>query len=239
MKDFRGDLISMQTKLKDGQPFAFSRFGDGELRILTGELRRYPEFRFDPADPGYVFLRERLFESFRYQSESYYVGIPCPGCVGKERFLWAKQMCGQPEAQLTWATLFVNSNYAYFKENVVPLFSSYPVYLVCHTSATPENLPFAVIRDFRVEKNAWRTNFNLAHQLTELIARDRIRGVLFVLCAGPFANILAHKLHAQSKENTYLDAGSTLDPFLFGAKGLTRRYLKGEQRFVRRTCTWN
>ena len=239
MRDFRGDLISMQTKLNDRQPFAFSRFGDGELRILIGELRRYPEFQFDPADPGYVFLRERLFESFRYRSESYYVGIPCPGCVGQERFQWAKQTCAQPEKQLTWATLFVNSNYAYFKASVVPLFANYPVFLVCHTSATLKNLPFPVRRDFRVEKNAWRTNFNLVHQLTELIVRDKLRDVLFLLCAGPFANILVHKLHAQSKENTYLDVGSTLDPFMFGASGLTRRYLKGERRFVGQTCTWN
>lgn len=239
MKDFRGDLIGMQAKLKDRRPFAFSRFGDGELRILTGELRSYPEFRFDPADPGYVFLRERLFESFRYLSESYYVGISCPQCVGKDLFLWAKQTSGQPEEQLTWATLFVNSNYEYFRENVVPLFSSYPVFLVCHTSATLEKLPFRVVHDFRIEKNAWRADFHLAHRLTELIAREKIRGALFVLCAGPFANILAHKLHARSNENTYLDAGSTLDPFLFGARGLTRRYLKGEQRFVRQTCIWN
>lgn len=239
MKDFRGDLIAMQAMLKEQHPFSFSRFGDGELRILTGERRNYPEFSFDPREPGYAFLRERLLESFRYQSENYYVGISCPRCIGKERFQWAKQTCGQPEQQLTWASLFVNSNYTYFKENVVPLFRNYPVFLVCRTSATLEKLPFPVLRDFRIEKNAWRTNFNLAHRLTELIARDMIRGALFVLCAGPFANILTHKLHAKSKENTYLDAGSTLDPFLFGDRGLTRRYLKGEQRFLGHACTWN
>ncbi len=238
MKDFRGDLINMEAKLKRRQPFAFSRFGDGELAVLTGRRRMHPEFRFEPTDQGDSFLRDRLFESFCYRDETYYVGIPCPRCVGEERFHWAKQRSGQPEERLTWATLFLNSNYAYFKECVLPLFASYPVYLVCQTSANLEKLPFPVVRDFRVEKNAWRVSFNLAHHLTERITRERIRGALIVLCAGPFANILAHKMHATSKENTYLDAGSTLDPFLFGEGGLTRRYLRGEQQFLTETCTW-
>ena len=239
MKDFRADLVRMQLKLNRRQPFAFSRFGEGELQILAGEPRNHPEYRFDPSDSGCVFLRERLLEAFRYRSESYYVGISCPHCVGQSRFDWAKQTCGQPEEQLTWATLLVNSNYAYFMEHVVPLFANYTVFLICHTSAMLAKLPFPVVRAFRVEKNAWRTNFNLAHQLTELIARERIKGALFVLCAGPFANILAHKLHGRSNENTYFDAGSTLDPLLFGDKGMTRRYLRRERRFVNQVCTWN
>lgn len=239
MKNFRGELINMEAKLKRRESFAFSRFGDGELTVLTGRHRVHPEFRFEPADRGYAFLRERLMDSFCYQSENYYVGISCPSCVGQNRFEWAKRTCGQPEERLTWATLFLNSNYEYFRERVLPLFASYRVFLVCHTSATLDKLPFPVVRDFRVERNAWRASFNQAHQLTERIARERISGALFVLCAGPFANILAHQLHAKSPLNTYLDVGSVLDPFLFGAKGLTRRYLRGERRFLGETCTWN
>jgi len=238
MKDFRGDLIQIEDRLKNREPFAFSRFGEGELRILSGELRRYPEFRFDPADPGYVFLRERLLDSFRYRSDHYYVGISCPRCIGEDKFLWAKQASAQPEPQLTWANLFVNSNFSYYLEHVVPLFSMYRVVMVCHRSAGLEGLPFPVARDFRVEKNAWRTNYNLAHQIGEWIGRKGIKGALFLLCAGPFANILAHTLHARSPENTYLDVGSTLDPFFFGSNGLTRRYLRGERQFMQRTCTW-
>lgn len=228
----------MRERLKERRPFAFSRFGEGELRILTGELRRYPEFRFDPTDPAYVFLRERLMDSFRYRSGNYLVGIPCPQCVGEEKFLWAKRTSGQAESQLTWATLFANSNFGYFADEVVPLFAQYTVFLVCHKSADVKALPFAVAREWRVENNAWRTDYNLWHRVAEFTARKNVRGALFLLCAGPFANILAHQLHMRAPENTYIDVGSTLDPYLFGAKGLTRRYLKGDMRFLTRTCTW-
>jgi hypothetical protein len=237
-KSFRGDLVEMRERLKERKPFAFSRFGEGELRILTGELRRYPEFCFNPSDPAYVFLRERLLDSFRYRNESYYVGISCPRCVGEERFFWAKRTSGQTESQLTWATLFVNSNYQFFKDEVVPLFSGYTVFLVCHKSAKLEGLTFRVAGDYRVEKNAWRTDYNLSHRLAEFTARKQITGALLLLCAGPFANILAHQLHAREPKNTYIDVGSALDPYMFGEEGLTRRYLKGESKFLMRTCTW-
>jgi hypothetical protein len=141
MKSFRVDLIEMESRLTRRQPFAFSRVGDGELAILNGERRSRAEFRFNPVDRGDLFLRDRLLESFRYRSESYYVGISCPRCVGEERFQWAKRMCIQPEARLTWTTLFVNSNYRYFSQHVVPLFmiTSISVILrrVCGTCRFP------------------------------------------------------------------------------------------------------
>lgn len=238
MKTYRGDLINLHKKLKRREPFAFSRFGDGELRILMGQLNRYPEFRYDPVDPEYTFFRERLLESFRYQSETYYVGISCPKCVGEDKFLWAKQSSGQTEQHLTWATLFVNSNYPYYRDQVIPVFAEYRVFLVCHRLANVKTLPFPVARDFRIEYNAWKINFNIADQIADHIRQEHIKGALFLLCAGPLANILAQKLHARSEQNTYLDVGSTLDPFFFGDRGLTRRYLRGEKRFLLETCIW-
>lgn len=238
MKDFRRDLVAMQGRLQRHEPFTFSRFGDGEIGILTDHPRHCPEFQYNRTDPGYGFLRERLLDSFRYQSTSYYVGISCPACVGMETFLHSKEMSCQAEPQLTWSTLFVNSNYLFYMKHVVPLFLTYPVFLVCHRSAALKELPFPVKRHICIDRNAWRVNFNLAHQITEFIGRKNIEGALFLLCAGPFANILAHALHAQSQKNTYLDVGSTLDPFLFGSAGLTRRYLRGEARFLQHTCSW-
>jgi len=238
VKTYRGALIELHTWLKDRRPFALARFGDGELRILNGQFNRYPEFRYDPADPAYAFFRERLLESFRYQSESYYVGIPCPNCVGEESFLAAKRNSRQPERQLTWATLFVNSNYSYFRDQVIEVFAERRVVIVCHGSAVLDALPFPVERDFRVGTNAWRNDYHLADAIADHIAREKVTGALFLFCAGPFSNILAHRLHTLSDQNTYLDVGSTLDPFLFGSRGLTRRYLRGEKRFLEETCVW-
>jgi hypothetical protein len=238
MRTYRGDLIELRTWLERRRPFALVRFGDGELRILNGQSNSHPEFEYDPTDPAHNFFRVRLFEAFRYQSLSYHVGISCPNCVGMERFLWAKRESGQPETQLTWATLLVNSNYQYFIDYIVPVFAQYRIVMVCHLSAVLNRLPFDVAQDFRVGFNAWQADYHLAGQLADQIARENIQGALFLLCAGPFANILAHKLHARAAGNTYLDIGSTLDPFLFGPRGRTRRYLRGESCRLDEVCIW-
>jgi hypothetical protein len=238
MKTYRGALIALRNWLIDRRPFAFARFGDGELRILKKQRNPYAEFKYNPADPADDFFRERLLDAFRYRDPVYHVGIPCPKCVGMEKFLWAKRTSGQPEAQLTYAALLVNSNYEYFIEQVVPVFGQYQVMIVCNRLAALDRLPFAVARDFRVGFNAWRDNYHLAAQIAGYVARENVRGALFLLCAGPFSNILAQTLHAHRADSTYLDIGSTLDPFLFGQRGRTRRYLRGEKRLLNEVCVW-
>ena len=238
MKTYRGDLIKFQNKLKRREPFAFSRYGDGELGILMGRLNRYPEFKYNPEDPTDSIVRERLLASFRYKSERYYVGISCPECIGEEKFEWAKRTSGQDDAHLTWATLFVNSNYGCYRHEVVPIFEEYDVVLVCKRPATLQNLPFSVCKDFRVGSNAWKDDYNLVEEIVGYVKQENIKGSLFLLCAGPFSCILAHQLHRLSQENTYLDIGSTLDPFLFGSAGLTRRYLLGDKTLLEKTCIW-
>ena len=43
---------------------------------------------------------------------------------------------------LTWANVFVNSNYPYFKENFIPEFKNHDVVLVAREDARFEDLPF-------------------------------------------------------------------------------------------------
>jgi hypothetical protein len=50
-----------------------------------------------------------------------------------------------------------------------------------------------------------------------------VRGWLFLFCSGALGTILAHQMYAFCPENTYLDIGSSLDPYLYtGASGASR-----------------
>lgn len=78
MKDFRHELLKFRAKLKRGEPFALSRFGDGELALLLNEPTETSEFRYDPKKVTDFALHTHLLESFRYKHSQYYVGISCP-----------------------------------------------------------------------------------------------------------------------------------------------------------------
>jgi hypothetical protein len=236
-KTFRAELLRFHKKIVKHEPFALVRYGDGELGILKNERINDFEYKNDPADASYLQPRANLLDSLRYQHPHYYVGMSCPHCVGEEQFQWLKMTANQGEENLTFACLFVNSNYRYYLNTVVPLYQEYKIALVCHRSASTKALPFKVHKDFRVTRNAWRSNHSLIGQMRAYIERENARGMLFLLCAGPFSCILAHQLHAFCEDNTYLDIGSTLDPYLFGASGLTRGYLQ-ENADLRDVCYW-
>ncbi len=235
MRTFRGDLKKFRTKLKKREPFALSRYGDGELGILKDELIDDFEYKHDPADPRYVFLREQLLDSFRYKHKDYYVGISCPECVGGQDFEWMKRHSQQGDRQLTFACVFVNSNYSYFLERLLPLFNDYEVILVCNKEASLAKLPFRVKKHFPIGMNAWKDDFVLVDRIEKYIIESAVKGSLFLFCAGPFGCILSHRLHSFCQENTYLDIGSTIDHLLFSAP--TRGYLNGSPD-LKDSCVW-
>jgi hypothetical protein len=244
LRTFEGDLARFRARLERREPFAFCRFGNGELDILQESpagRQRYivgREYRFHPDDPGHAAGRARLLEAFRFRGPSYYVGISCPLCIGREEFEWMRRTSGQDEEHLTWSTLFYYSNYLRFLETVVPLFAGYEVVMVCNHSARLDRLPFPVRHSVRVGQDAWREHERWAGELLG-IAADCGRDTLFLLCAGPLGKILTHQLHAARPDLTCLDAGSALDPFLFeGDQGLSRKHLRIRD-LQETSCAWD
>lgn len=244
MKPFRDELQRFEARLARHERFSLARFGDGEMVLLMGHHRRLArhiagfEYQYEPGDPAYAGSRVMLLEAFRYRAPDYYVGIPCPHCVGDQDFKWMVDASEQDEEHLTYATLYYYSNFPYFLERVAPLVQSYQTILVCNRTASLDRLPFAVARDFRVGLNAWRDDHDLIDALQRFIERERVRDALFLLCAGPYGGILAHRLHAFRPENSYVDLGSAFDPFFFaGDAGVTRRYLRGGG-LLEEHCDW-
>src|SRR4029453_10449146 len=121
-KTFAGELSKFRIKLENREPFAFSRYGDGELGILRNEPIDDVEYKNDPEDTEYARAREMLLESLRYSHEQYYVGISCSHCIGEGDFEWLRRTSRQDDEHLTFASLFVNSNYARYRRDLLPLF---------------------------------------------------------------------------------------------------------------------
>jgi hypothetical protein len=257
MKTFAGDFYKLLNLLKAGEPFAFNRFSDGELYILQDKelvfdaqkvqvgakvtAGIYGADDYKSYQPGkHSFYRDRLIEAFRYQSKNYFKGLSCRCCVGEENFQWQLDFHGKYDENFTWANLLLNSNYPRFIREMYPVFNNYKTVFVCNESADLSMLPF-LVKDFRVGYNAMENDYGLIETIKNWIDKDNIEGYLFLFSASSFSKMAIHQLYAHNPRNTYLDAGTTLIPFM-GIK-LGRTYLKsfwlgtkGED--LNKTCIW-
>jgi hypothetical protein len=226
MKDYKKEIEVFYNKLQSNEKFALSKFADGEWGAIKG-THFFPangEWQSNLNDPGFEIARQELIESIQYKDPNYYVAI-CP-CY-KE----AIEFSGQQESQITYANIFVNSNYPFYKEKYIPLYSERDIHLVTHKHTNLENLPFKVEKFYPIEYNAWIVNTDLPSKILEKDLRDK----LFLFAAGSFANILAHKLWSNNKNNTYLDIGSTLNIWT-KVELLKRDYYMGNQELENLCC---
>jgi len=208
-KSFGGDVQYIQKALEEKKKFAFSKYADGELHILAGKPINNGEFWYVPEQ--HKKNRQAMIDSFTYKAEGYNVGISCPCCIGGAKVHnWMKKQCGQPTDRLTWANIFVNGNYEYYLENLVPLYKEYEVYLVSNSRSNLEKLPFDIFKHYQIGKNCWVENFDMVETIKSDITKNNIKDSLFLFCAGPFGNILSHQLFEHSQDNTYIDIGSNI-----------------------------
>lgn len=240
IKDFREDFFKLYKMFTQWRNFTFTRFNDGELAILKGNFidlrgKAHGEFKFDPADTRDQELRMRLLKSFQRRAPDHFVGICNPMGFGMENWRMMVELSGQDMDQLTWANLFVNANYPLYLEYFVKEFANRRVVVVCNKDADLGKAPFAVVKEFRVGVNAWMDDAGVVSVMSEWIRSSGVRDHVFLLAAGPFGDILAGELSEVSKENTYLNVGSTLDPLI--GLGATRGYLRGEDS-IKEVCRW-
>jgi hypothetical protein len=135
---------------------------------------------------------------------------------------------------VTWANIFVNSNYEYFVKNFIPEFNKWEgrVVLFANKNGINKELPFKVDKYIPLNLNSWKEP-----ELSKIIEESKLlvnekNDQLFLFSAGPLGNILSHTLHSYNKNNTYIDIGSTINPWVVGNN---RGYLKGNNK---KTCIW-
>jgi len=236
IKDFHSELDLFLTKIKNNVPFSLSRWGDGELMILERsfiDLRivKNGEFRYDPSLPIYDDIRNQLMESYTHIDENYYIGIACSCCVGEDKFEYMKRLSGQNESNLTWANIFVNSNYFKFLNDYTIEFGNHEIVMVVNHKADTSLLPFNVSKTYKVGTDAWLEDIKVLDEIKSNLKENQ----LYLIAAGPLANILTYELWKLNKNNTYIDIGSVYDTQM-GMNG-TRGYHSGAPT-LKKKCIW-
>ena len=233
-KVFSEEIKKLYTKLVTGKKFAFSKYADGEWLAMRGShgSSGNGEWLINDERDTCKKPREMLVDSFQYRDPDYYVGVSCPCCQGQHHYDM-KTFSGQDEDHLTFANIFVNSNYNFFVENFIPFFQTKEVYLIANRVTEIEKLPFKVEKFFPVDYNAWVINLDLI----ELLKQERAENKLFLFSAGPLGNILSAELWKTNQTNTYLDVGSTLDPWT-KANRLIGKYYSDNSVDRYKVCEW-
>jgi len=231
LSSFSDDIKFIFEKLKSRQPFSFSKYADGEYKVLRNEfITNCDNWTFNPVE--HSVEAKLLLDSYKYEHQDYYVGISCPCCQPMDHIEWMRQEVGTKN--VTWANIFVNSNYPYFVENFIQEFNRWEgrVILVANEEGIGKDLPFKVNRYVPIRIGSW-LNPDLEIIVDSMKAQAEVEdGQLFLFSAGPLGNILAHQLHMVNPRNTYIDIGSTINPWIVG---INRSYLRNAND---RVCLW-
>lgn len=239
MKTFDGDFNKFLNKIKSGEHFSLSRWGDGELMILEDKFidlrnQKNGEFRYDPSLPKYIGVKDKLTLSFTSKDDEYYIGIACPCCVGQEKYEYMKRKSHQDEEHLTWANIYVNANYKRFMGEFVPEMKQHDVIMVVNNKADTSKLSFNVEKTYFIGTDAWYEDYSVIDEIKSDYKNNSNK--LFLFAAGPLANILTYELwFYMNKNNTYIDIGSTLDVQM-GMRP-TRGYHRGAPT-LNKVCIW-
>jgi len=231
-KSFHTDLHFLFNKLQNKEPFSFSKYADGEYKVLRNQpITNCDGWSFNPN--LHQFEYQILMESFLYRNKEYYVGISCPCCQPTDHVQWMRDtvVCDN----VTWANLFVNSNYEFFKDNFFIEFNNWEgdVTLVANEKGINKKLPFKVDEYISIQIGSW-FNPELKIILEMMKEKATKNNQLFLFSAGPLGNILAHQLHMVNPNNTYIDIGSTINPWIVGNN---RGYLN-KKVTENKTCIW-
>lgn len=235
-KNFEQDFHYFLNRIIENKAFSLSRYGDGELSIINGQSMDLSnkfngEHKYISGQAQDEKSRKRLLSSLTYKHKDYFVGIPCRCCVGDEAYENLKTKYFDSDDNLTWANIFVNSNYQLFLNSMLPLFEKRDIYLCAHQKAKPDFLN--IKKHYKIGANSWIDNIGIIDEIKN--DAEHTENQIFLFCAGVLSNIAVKELHEHAPNNFYIDLGSVLD-YKMGL-GKTRRYLKGADT-LKKTCIW-
>lgn len=233
------DSRVLYSRFEGHQPTTFVRFSDGELEIIRnnpilikdgvvqwsrGTLKAgYPQHDSKSFVPNRdQALRADLIASATYRSPGYFKGTVTSSNRAVEDRNYMIELNGGDTQGLTFTDLFINENYLWFLRQVLPLFTGH------------KNVTF--LGNFRAEVS------NLSSDWSHIPLGDDVfpdyKGVMPLLIsrlqelgsgsvvlssASSLSNILGHKLHQTRPDITFVDVGTSLNPFI-GLGRTTRAY---------------
>lgn len=239
--DFLADFDSLIERVfVKKQPTVFVRYGDGELALMIGdEIPSYSQACIQDgwtAPKKKTLLGKDLINSLKNIHPDWFIGIPCDCCnrQAKRTYLYNLQEVGVDIKNITYANLFINSNYLKFKNIIANIKEE--VVLLANKAGKNSIYPFNVKKFISIEDdcvNFWESQKeSYFNELSKFVSQTK--NTLFLISAGPMSEPIIDFLWNLNKTNRYIDVGSSLDEYT--KNKITRPYMIENSEFFDRKC---
>ncbi|MHA1939247.1 MAG: hypothetical protein ACW97O_13635 [Candidatus Thorarchaeota archaeon] len=249
MKDYTQEFDKFLAMLNNNENFGYARFSDGEINLLksmkvvlhdTGFIcgddvghGRYPAEEGKDVDPEkHPHVIAKLHDCLKARKPNYFKGLACNEdndvCKDDNILLYQQEICGGDEEHQTFANLFINANYPRFMNEVLPVLQSKKdIVFVCNKNADVSKMGLNVVKRFDIGNNCIVNDFELPAKINEWIKENDIKNKVFLISASTLTNFIVHDCFMEHPENTYIDIGSSLNPWM-GLEGwmYSRAYLQ-------------
>lgn len=213
-------------RIEQGVPLAVVRYADGEETLMRGGSLSKDATVFVEdqwwAPGGMTQLGRDLLATLTHNEPEYMYGIPGVNDFAPIDFF--RSHLAVAPSQLTFATLFCNLSYPCFRERLEAL--TEPVVVVASRHGAGRPLGNLRLLEYVPMEHDCVHYWERGREDELLRARDlarRFERTLFLVSAGPMANVLIDAMFRVNPTNRYLDVGSSLDELVHGRK--TRPYM--------------
>ena len=137
-------------------------------------------------------------------------------------------LCGEGDDEhLTYSNLFINNNYPRFMQEMLPVICEKEIVFVANEAAKFDELPLKIIKHFPVGTNCIINDYHLVEEIKNWIKSNNIENTIFLFSASTLSNYIIHECFKEHSNNTYLDVGTCLSPWM-GLEGWkhSRAYLQ-------------
>ncbi|MDZ7819164.1 MAG: hypothetical protein U5K55_11415 [Aliarcobacter sp.] len=224
-------LNIIKNKLEKRESFTFIRFSDGEteilkknryLEIIPGKTvfrgkeikNNFPQFdskKFDPLE--HQNIREDLLESARFKAHNYFKGIPTLHNKAVDDRDMMVELNDGLDNSITFADLFLNSNYEKYLDEIVPIFETYEnIIVIANYRAKPIDI-LKKAKHIEIPDNFFANYNNVLEDVLDKL-KDISKNSLILSSASSLSNIIGYKLFLQRKDITFLDIGTSINSLL-------------------------
>lgn len=224
------ELLKFNQRLMQGETFTLVRFSDGECEIIEGNKLeisdqgvtwsagkskfQYPAYDYKFFDPNsQQKLRADLIASASFSSTTYFKGIPTRHNSTPQSTQTLFDLNQRSTRGLTFADIFMNSNYRMFIETTLPILKARNrVALIGNFRMSPENVDPNWVHH-KIGDNAFLDHEEVVAGAIKFI-ESLEQGSVVLSSASSLSNIIGHLAHDQNLPVTFVDIGTTLHPFM-------------------------